>query len=191
MQAKQACGPACCTRTEWGGTMGLLQSLWKSGKQWRAIPVGPVSIIYRVGRTTRVSSNIRRRLLRTVRGRPWPPASRSPQPGRCHTQVETGCFVQAIPPRSETALIVGVGPGLGFALARGLVSSGLNVALASRNAERLDPLVSELRSMSMGTIRAYGCDATSEISVRRLMAYVSSDIQVPDLVIYSAQGFGP
>jgi NAD(P)-dependent dehydrogenase (short-subunit alcohol dehydrogenase family) len=83
-----------------------------------------------------------------------------------------------------------VGPGLGFALAERLAESGMNIALASRNAERLDPLVTRLRSMSIGTIRAYGCDATNESSVKRLVSHVSSEIGVPDLVIYSVQGFG-
>ncbi|UOD29205.1 SDR family NAD(P)-dependent oxidoreductase [Massilia violaceinigra] len=45
---------------------------------------------------------------------------------------------------TETALIVGVGPGYGFELARRFAASGMRVALASRNAERLDELVEEL-----------------------------------------------
>ena len=93
--------------------------------------------------------------------------------------------------RVETALIVGVGPGLGHALARALAAAGMQVALASRNAERLDPLAAQIRAASSQPIRAYGCDATDERSVQSLMALVSRDLGVPDLVIYSLQSFGP
>jgi NAD(P)-dependent dehydrogenase (short-subunit alcohol dehydrogenase family) len=63
------------------------------------------------------------------------------------------------------------------------------VALASRNSEHLDPLVAELRSVTDCTAQAYGCDATNEISVRKLMALVSKDMGIPHLVIYAVQGF--
>jgi len=91
----------------------------------------------------------------------------------------------------ETALIVGVGPGLGFALSRKLAAAGMRVALASRNAERLDPLVKDIRRTSSQAIKAYGCDATDEVSVKELISIVSSEMGAPHLVIYSIQNFGP
>ena len=89
----------------------------------------------------------------------------------------------------QTALVVGVGPGLGFAVARTLAARGMRVALASRNAERLDALVDELCGEDR-IVRAYGCDATDEISVKKVMSLLVKDFAVPDLVVYSAQGFG-
>jgi NAD(P)-dependent dehydrogenase (short-subunit alcohol dehydrogenase family) len=90
----------------------------------------------------------------------------------------------------ETALIVGVGPGFGFALARRLAATGMRVALASRNAERLDCLVAEI-ARAGGTARAYGCNATDERSIARLMSRVSSDFTIPSLVVYAVQSFCP
>ena len=46
----------------------------------------------------------------------------------------------------ETALIVGVGPGLGAALARRFADAGMNVGLAARDSARLAPLVDALAS---------------------------------------------
>jgi short-subunit dehydrogenase len=67
----------------------------------------------------------------------------------------------------------------------------MNVALASRNAERIDPLVDELRSTGRHEMRAYGCDATQEGSVHGLIHRVSLEIGVLDLMVYSVQGISP
>lgn len=87
--------------------------------------------------------------------------------------------------------MVGVGPGLGYALARSFVAAGMRVALASRDAERLDLLVEELRHSAVQPVQAYGCDATDERSIQDLVALVTADLGLPDLVIYSLQSFGP
>ena len=170
--------------------MKLLQSIWSKSKHWHAIPLGPVSVMYRFARTTPVSSNARRQLVQVVQHRLWrrPPRMphQEPSPAR-----ESPAVVPPVLGVPQNAVIVGVGPGLGFALARCLAKSGMNVALASRNAERLDPLVRQLRSISTRTIRAYGCNATSEPSVKQLVAYVLAEMGVPDLVIYAVQDFGP
>jgi NAD(P)-dependent dehydrogenase (short-subunit alcohol dehydrogenase family) len=91
----------------------------------------------------------------------------------------------------ETALIVGVGPGFGHAAARKLAASGMRVAIASRNAESLDPLVDELNSTGECTVKAYGCDATNESSVKKLISLVTKELGVPNLVVYSVQDFCP
>jgi NAD(P)-dependent dehydrogenase (short-subunit alcohol dehydrogenase family) len=88
-------------------------------------------------------------------------------------------------------LIVGVGPGFGYALAETLSAAGFRLALAARNAARLDPLVDALGAASGRRHHAYGCDATSESSVRRLFGCVIADIGVPELVVYAVQGFDP
>ena len=89
---------------------------------------------------------------------------------------------------AETALIVGVGPGLGYALARKLSGGGMKVALASRNAEKLDPLAADLNGCG-GSVNAYGCDATDERSVQALMPLIVRDLGIPNLVVYSLQEF--
>src|SRR5205809_4879436 len=67
----------------------------------------------------------------------------------------------------------------------------MNVAVASRNAQRLDPLVESLKPAENQVIRAYGCDATDESSVKELMSLVSRSLSIPHLVVYAVQGFAP
>jgi len=43
----------------------------------------------------------------------------------------------------RNALIVGAGPGISASVARHLAGLGVNVALAARNVEKLDPLIRE------------------------------------------------
>ena len=171
--------------------MSAIDALWNSLKIPRQLRVGPVSLVLRMARRVKVSNNWRRRWFER-----WStgavPLTVPPQRSRLDApspQAE----VAAQPPvvRPGTAVVVGVGPGLGHALARTLAAAGMNVALASRNAERLDPLVAELRSGAAGTVRAYGCDATDVRSVDDLLAHVNNDMGVPDLVIFAVQSFGP
>jgi NAD(P)-dependent dehydrogenase (short-subunit alcohol dehydrogenase family) len=167
--------------------MELLHSFWRSSKRWRAIPLGPVSLVYRLARTTYVSNNERRRLRESI----WH-SSRLPK-NHGEGFAITSERIATTPADTETALVVGVGPGLGFALARSFARAGMNVALASRNAERLDPLVRNLRSAHppQRMFQAYGCDATSESSVKSLVSHVCSDMGVPNIVVYAVQGFDP
>jgi len=167
-----------------------VHSMWTSAKRYRSIWLGPVSVKFRFARSARVSSNSFRRL---TGGLKWSLSTVS-----AHTASDTPIPAhQVLPPirdvlpQQETALVIGVGPGLGFALARKLAGSGLHVALASRNAGRLNPLVKSLGVMQNQIIRAYGCDASDEASVKNLMSHVGKDMNVPDLVVYSVQGFIP
>jgi len=71
----------------------------------------------------------------------------------------------------ETALIVGVGPGLGAALARRFARCGMKVAMVARSPDKLASLAAELA----GTARAYACDAADEHAVTKLFADVAQD----------------
>jgi len=61
----------------------------------------------------------------------------------------------------KVALIVGVGPGLGAALARRFSAAGLSVAVAARDLQAL----TELAAMIGPDVHAYRCDATDEAQV--------------------------
>lgn len=84
---------------------------------------------------------------------------------------------------NETALIVGVGPGLGAALARLFAGEGMAVALAARKADTIEALAQEIGG------RAYACDATQEDQVEALFEAVAKDLAVPDLVVFNAGTF--
>ena len=80
----------------------------------------------------------------------------------------------------RTALIVGAGSGLSASLARTLVRSGLNVALAARSADKLATLAKEINAKN------YACDATRRTDVDRLFSDLDAAAATPDVVIYNA-----
>jgi NAD(P)-dependent dehydrogenase (short-subunit alcohol dehydrogenase family) len=80
----------------------------------------------------------------------------------------------------ERALIVGAGAGLSASLTRLFAREGMQVALAARDAGKLDALCGETGA------RAYTCDAVKPDEVRRLFSQVESDIGPPDVVVYNA-----
>jgi len=81
-----------------------------------------------------------------------------------------------------SALVVGAGPGLGFALARRFAAGGMSVAMVSRNKERLD----QLQAQGGPRLRAYAADATDTAAVHRLFETVSAELGDPSLVVYNA-----
>jgi NAD(P)-dependent dehydrogenase (short-subunit alcohol dehydrogenase family) len=84
--------------------------------------------------------------------------------------------------QQEIALIVGSGPGLSASLARLFKKEDMRVALAARDANKLDALVKEIDG------RAYTCDASSPKDVQKLFETVTQDIGEPNLVVYNASG---
>ena len=86
-------------------------------------------------------------------------------------------------PSPELAVIVGVGPGLGAALARCFAGAGMQVVAAARNAERASALLS-------GTgARALACDATDEVAVEALFARIAGEAGAPALVVHNPSHF--
>jgi len=90
----------------------------------------------------------------------------------------------------QTALVVGAGAGLGAALARCFADSGMNVAMAARDPERLSALVDALNAQGVRAV-ALACDATEERSVRALFDQVGDNPGDPDLVVYNAGALVP
>jgi NAD(P)-dependent dehydrogenase (short-subunit alcohol dehydrogenase family) len=80
----------------------------------------------------------------------------------------------------ETALIVGAGRGLSASLARKFAGEGVQVALAARNAGKLDALCKETGA------RAYECDVADAASVDALFEAVTKDIALPDIAVFNA-----
>lgn len=88
----------------------------------------------------------------------------------------------------EVAVVVGAGPGLGFALARRFAQAEMNVAIAARDAAKLETLAVECCGIGHGC-RAISCDATDEAAVDRLFETVHAEFGEPDLVVYNAGAF--
>jgi NAD(P)-dependent dehydrogenase (short-subunit alcohol dehydrogenase family) len=87
----------------------------------------------------------------------------------------------------RSALIVGVGSGLSASLARLFARNGLQVALASRNPERLAALAQETAAAT------FACEAAEPEEVGGLFDAVIATQGVPDVVVYnaSARARGP
>ena len=87
----------------------------------------------------------------------------------------------------KTALIVGVGTGLSASLARLFAKKGLQVALASRNPDRLAKLAEETAGVT------FACETTEPEEVASLFDVVVATIGAPDVVVYnaSARARGP
>ena len=81
--------------------------------------------------------------------------------------------------QSEIALIVGAGRGLSAAFARLCAAEGMAVALAARDSSKLDTLAGETKA------RSYSCDASDEGDVESLFDAVTTELGVPDLVLYN------
>jgi len=81
------------------------------------------------------------------------------------------------------AVIVGVGPGLGAALARRFAAGGMAVALAARRKERLEALAKEVGGS------AHACDATRESDVEALFEEAVRKAGQPRLVVFNAGGY--
>lgn len=92
--------------------------------------------------------------------------------------------------KHQVALIIGVGPGLGLALARCFIKTGMNVAMVARSDEKLVPMVQEL-SECEGEVKAYACDSTDEAGVINMFEKLHRDFGTPDLVVYNAGNFQP
>ena len=90
-------------------------------------------------------------------------------------------------PTYDSALIVGAGSGLSASLARLFAKEGMRVAVAARNAEKLDGLCTETGA------KAYACDAVDPAQVARTFAAVEAASGAPEVVVYnaSARARGP
>lgn len=82
---------------------------------------------------------------------------------------------------SETALIVGGGPGISASCARLFASEGMQVAVAARNPEK-----AVLKALP--NTRLYACDAAVAADVDALFDQVSEDLGTPDLVVHNIDG---
>src|SRR6202521_2289126 len=79
----------------------------------------------------------------------------------------------------RVALIVGAGPGISAAFGEALVADGYQVALASRNVEKLSPLATKMDA------KAFEADASSPASLVRLFNEVDGALGEPEVVLFN------
>jgi len=79
----------------------------------------------------------------------------------------------------EVAVVVGAGPGLGYALVERFAQAGMTVAAVSRKG--IAPKLQKGRS----TARGYACDATLGDQVKTTFAQVTAELGPPDVVVFN------
>ncbi|MFJ8006657.1 SDR family NAD(P)-dependent oxidoreductase [Streptomyces fagopyri] len=83
-----------------------------------------------------------------------------------------------------TAVIVGVGPGLGLALARTFADAGHPVALLARDRARLDSYAGELAAAGHD-VRGYATDAGDPRNLRAALHSAITELGAPDVLVYN------
>jgi NAD(P)-dependent dehydrogenase (short-subunit alcohol dehydrogenase family) len=84
---------------------------------------------------------------------------------------------------TPVALVTGVGPGTGAAIARRFAAGGHAVAMLARDRDRLGALEREIAGA-----RAYPCDVTDEAALDRALEAVRADLGAPSVVVHNAVG---
>lgn len=84
---------------------------------------------------------------------------------------------------TPVALVTGIGPGTGQALAERFAAGGYRLALLSRNAERLQAVASRLAGAE-----AFVCDVADEQALAATLDAVKSAMGTPKIVVHNAVG---
>ena len=85
--------------------------------------------------------------------------------------------------KNPVAIVTGVGPGTGAAIARRFASGGYAVAMLARNRERLAALAKEIPNS-----RGYPCDVTDEAQIDTTLDTIRAELGAPKVLIHNAVG---
>jgi NAD(P)-dependent dehydrogenase (short-subunit alcohol dehydrogenase family) len=86
----------------------------------------------------------------------------------------------------ETAIVFGVGPGLGWALAKRFMTETMQVAAVARDEAKLKALIGSEGAVD---IRPYAADVSNGDDVLRVFDSIDRDLGEPDLVVFNAGAF--
>ena len=89
----------------------------------------------------------------------------------------------------ETAIIAGVGPGLGASLARAFSREGYSVALLSRRDDSSGPVATQIRA-NKGKALAFSVDVTDRKAVFQVAEKIRAQLGATTILAYNASGFG-
>jgi len=88
----------------------------------------------------------------------------------------------------KIAFVLGVGPGLGAAVARRFAREGFAVGLLARQARSIEPVEKELSAAGARAAHALA-DATQAASVQGAIAALTEKLGPPDVFVYNAGAF--
>ncbi|WP_176593696.1 SDR family NAD(P)-dependent oxidoreductase [Sphingobium sp. EM0848] len=86
----------------------------------------------------------------------------------------------------KTALVLGIGPAIGSAVAHGFAEAGANVVVAARSADAVDNLVETLRSRHGDVAAGLATDAGDPVALDRLLAFATERFGGIDIAFYNA-----
>ena len=86
----------------------------------------------------------------------------------------------------ETAIVFGVGPGLGWALAKRFMGENMQVCVVARDEAKLNSLI---ESDGGHGARPYAADVSNSEDVQRVFESIDRDFGEPDLVVFNAGAF--
>ena len=89
----------------------------------------------------------------------------------------------------ETAVVAGVGPGLGASLARRLAREGYAMALLSRRAESSQPVAEEIKAEGSKAL-VFPVDVTDRGAVCQAVDTIRAELSPITLLAYNASGYG-
>lgn len=89
---------------------------------------------------------------------------------------------------SKVAVVLGVGPGLGAAVARRFAGEGFAVGLMARSLEKLTPIQTEIEQGG-GKALSISADATDPASVTSAFAQVKQQLGNPEVFVYNTGAF--
>ncbi|MBW4617122.1 MAG: SDR family NAD(P)-dependent oxidoreductase [Desmonostoc vinosum HA7617-LM4] len=90
--------------------------------------------------------------------------------------------------QAKVAVVVGVGPGLGSAIAHRFAHEGFAVALLARSADQLTQIQNQIAATG-GKAIAVTADVTDEGSMKTAFAEVFSQLDAPEVLVYNAGAF--
>jgi NAD(P)-dependent dehydrogenase (short-subunit alcohol dehydrogenase family) len=90
---------------------------------------------------------------------------------------------------AKVCAVVGVGPGVGLAIARRFAAGGFDLALVARRAEAVKALSAEVAGGSKA--RAFPADASDVASLKRALATIATEMGPPEVLVYNAAGVTP
>lgn len=88
----------------------------------------------------------------------------------------------------KIAFVLGVGPGLGAAVARRFAREGFAVGLLARSEKSIEPVAEALSASGTRVAHALA-DATEAASVRTGMAALTKELGSPEVFVYNAGAF--
>jgi short-subunit dehydrogenase len=84
---------------------------------------------------------------------------------------------------NPVAVVTGVGPGTGAAIARRFSRGGYAVAMLARSSDRLASLAREIERS-----HPYPCDVTDEAELDRTIGAIRTDLGTPKILVHNAVG---